>query len=125
VDLNFCFCFVQLSDLSLLELRHEVEPGSPSVVEVMPYDKDSEVGHVIPSPGEFLFVVRGLSLGDASLSFVTGRKSYQVRSETLNIQVRFVCRNVGFSLLTKFEKLNFPVCSINSDFFLKVKGSDK
>lgn len=86
---------LQLSDLTLLELRPQLEGSSSSIISVKVYEPDSAVDKQLgvtrpPAPGEFRFLVQGLTLGDASLYFTTGFATYEVRSPTVSIQVIFI-----------------------------------
>lgn len=83
---------LQLSDLTLLELRPQLEGSSSTIISVKEYESepelDKQLGVSGPAvPGEFRFIVQGLTLGDASLFFTTGYGSYEVRSPTVTVQV--------------------------------------
>lgn len=83
---------LQLSDLSQLELRPQLEGSSFSIISVKEYQSDINVDKVLgvkgpAAPGEFRFIIHGLTLGDASLHFTTGYGTYEVRSPTVSIQV--------------------------------------
>lgn len=83
---------LQLSDLRLLELRPQLEKSSSTIISVKEYESDPEMDKQLgitrpASPGEFRFVVQGLTLGDATLFFTTGFGTYEVRSPPVTIQV--------------------------------------
>lgn len=78
--------------MSQLDLRPQLEGSSFSIISVKEYQSEVNVDKLLgvkgpPAPGEFRFIIHGLTLGDASLHFTTGYGTYEVRSPTVSIQV--------------------------------------